>query len=211
VARPRDAARTRQRIFRAALAEFSRAGYGGARMDRIAARAQCNVRMIYHHYGKKNELYRIVLEQTYEDIRTRERKLELEKHEPLDGIITLLEFTFDHFRSNPAFVSLLNNENLMRGKFVLKSKKITDMASPLYNAIESLLDRGERAGVFRSGIDPVQFYATIAGLSWFHLSNAYTLSAMFGRDLTDDAWRDERRKHVRQVVRSFLTSSQGDL
>jgi len=80
------------------------------------------------------------------------------------------------------------------------------MTSNLRSAIESLVKRGCAAGVLPKGIDPIQVYATIAALSWFHLSNAYTLSAMFGRDLTDAKWLRKRRAHVRSVLVAYLAS-----
>ena len=49
--------------------------------------------------------------------------------------------------------------------------------------ISDLLERGARAGVFRAGVDPVQLYVSIAALGYFYLSNAHTLSTIFGRDL----------------------------
>jgi AcrR family transcriptional regulator len=194
---------------RAAHAEFSQHGFSGARMDRIVKRARCNIRMVYHHFGKKEELYRSVLEAAYGEIRGQELELHLEEGDPLEGVVRLLDFTFEHFARNPDFVALLNNENLMRGRFVLRSKRITDMTSPLRRALDDLVSRGHEMRVFRNHVDPVQLYVTIAALSWFHLSNAYTLSAMFGRDLTDGAWRESRRRHVRDVVTAYLTSEAG--
>lgn len=206
VARPlrRNADATRRQIFEAALTEFSQFGYSGARMDRIAAKARCNIRMIYHHFGNKEELYQTVLKSSYADIREKEQLLQIEKLSPIDGLVRLLEFTFDHFAQNPKFIALLTNENLMRGRFVLKSKRITQMTSPLRTAIETLVQRGREEGALPSDVDPVQLYATIAAMSWFHLSNAFTLSAMFGRDLTNSKWRRRRRAHVRDVLVGYL-------
>lgn len=58
---PRDADRTRRRILAAAIDEFAANGYAGARIDRIAARAEVNKRMIYHHFGGKRVLFEAVL------------------------------------------------------------------------------------------------------------------------------------------------------
>jgi AcrR family transcriptional regulator len=58
----RDAAATRQRILEAATAEFSTAGLAGARVGRIADRAQANQRMIYAYFGSKDGLFDAVLE-----------------------------------------------------------------------------------------------------------------------------------------------------
>jgi AcrR family transcriptional regulator len=203
---PKPASNIKDRIYKAAKAEFAKGGFSGARVERIAARAKCNIRMVYHHYGSKEALYRSVLEQSYEDIREKERALELATLDPLEGMVRLLEFTFDHFQSHPDFVALLNNENLMKGRFVLKSKTVTDMASPLRHALDTLLRRGKQAGIFRRDLDPIQVYTTIAALSWFHLSNAYTLSAMFGKDLATKSWREQRREHVKDAVMAFLTA-----
>ena len=58
---PRDADRTRRRILAAAIDEFAASGYAGARIDRIAARADVNKRMIYHHFGGKPVVFEAVL------------------------------------------------------------------------------------------------------------------------------------------------------
>ena len=58
---PRDADRTRRRILAAAIDEFAASGYAGARIDRIAARADVNKRMIYHHFGGKRVVFEAVL------------------------------------------------------------------------------------------------------------------------------------------------------
>ncbi len=206
--RPRAASgnRTAEVILAVARAEFALHGFSGARIERIAAGARCNIRMIYHHFGKKEALYRAVLNSAYAKIREQERELHFEQLDPLDGMIRLLEFTFDHFENNPDFVALVHNENVMRGRFALKSKRVTETASPLRGALQTLIQRGTKQGLFPPNLDPIQVYVTIAALSWFHLSNAYTLSAMFGTDLTDQQWRRARRDHVRQVVMAFLTN-----
>jgi AcrR family transcriptional regulator len=53
----RDAEATRKRILAAATDEFSAHGFAGGRIERIAAQAQCNVRMIYAYYGGKSALF----------------------------------------------------------------------------------------------------------------------------------------------------------
>lgn len=60
--RQRDPAEARRRLLDAGAAVFSEAGYAGARVDVIAARAGLNKRMLYHYFGDKAGLYRAVLE-----------------------------------------------------------------------------------------------------------------------------------------------------
>jgi TetR/AcrR family transcriptional regulator len=201
----RDAARTASRILQAATGEFARRGYEGARIERIAAKAGCNLRMLYHYFGNKKKLYQSVLEHIYEDIRNKEQQLALDHLGPIEGIAALVDFTFSHFADNPAFVQITLNENLERGIHVARLQRVREMSSPLIGQIEALLRKGEAAGLLRAGVDPLQLYVSIVALSCHHINNAYTLSATFGADLTSDSWRLERHGHVRQIILSFLT------
>ncbi|HEY9455148.1 MAG TPA: hypothetical protein VIR82_20915 [Bradyrhizobium sp.] len=45
---------------------------------------------------------------------------------------------------------------------------------------------------------------SIAGLSYFYFSNTPTLSAIFGKDLSGQAARQARRKHVVDLVMHSL-------
>ena len=56
---------TRQKILAAAETEFAEVGLYGARVDSIAERAGVNKRMIYAHFGNKEQLYVTVLTMVY--------------------------------------------------------------------------------------------------------------------------------------------------
>lgn len=58
---------SRERILRAAIEEFAAKGQAGARIDEIVKASGVNVRMIYHHFGNKDGLYRAVIEQMIEE------------------------------------------------------------------------------------------------------------------------------------------------
>ncbi|MET0812513.1 MAG: TetR family transcriptional regulator [Microbacterium sp.] len=57
MAASRNADATRARILSAATAEFAAHGLAGGRVDRIAAEAEANVRMIYAYFGGKDALF----------------------------------------------------------------------------------------------------------------------------------------------------------
>lgn len=203
--RARDAAATRARILHAAIAEFAERGLSGARIDSIAQRAGANMRMLYHYYGSKESLYLYVLEHVYEDLRLKEQALKLSKLAPMDAMMKLFDFTFSHFSANPDVVSLWTGENLQKGQYLSQSLRTANLSSPLLTAIAETLEQGERDRVFRNGIDPLQLYVTMVALSYFHLSNAYTLSAIFRTNLQSEKWRAERRKHARDVIATYLS------
>lgn len=208
--RKRDAERTKASLMAAALKEFSQQGYSGARIEKIATRARCNIRMLYHYFGSKKNLYLAVLESAYDNILQQEARVRIDYDRPLDGVLALLKFVYDYFEKHPEFEGLLRTENMMQGKFVLRSEHVTQAAFPLRQVITDLIASGERAGVFRKGLDPIQLYVTILSVSRFHLANAYSLSALLGADLTRPEWRRARFRHACDLLSAYLAPAPQD-
>ena len=200
----RDPVRTREAILAAAQNEFALKGLSGGRVDEIARRARANKRMIYHYFGSKQGLYLATLERVYEGLRGSERTLELADLEPAAAIARLIEFNFDYCRAHPELISLINNENLHRARHLRKSKKVRELHSPFVRLIADILKRGEAQGVFRPGLDPVNLYVSIAAMSYFYLSNNWTLSAIFGRPLGTDAACRRRKQHNVDMILSAI-------
>jgi len=196
----RDPERTRRRILEAATAEFARYGLGGARIDRIARRAGANKRMLYYYFGDKDGLFLAALEARYAHIREAERALRLEHLEPRVALDRLVRFTWDYCLEHPEFITLLNSENLHQGRHLRHSKRVRAMHSPLVDLLRTVLRRGVHAGLFRRGIDPVQLYISIAGEGYFYLSNRYTLSRIFDRDLMTPRALAARARHMSQTI-----------
>jgi AcrR family transcriptional regulator len=196
----RDPERTRARILAAATSEFARFGLGGARVDRIAARAGANKRMLYYYFGSKEALFLAALEESYAAIRNAEHGLDLEHRDPREALRRLVEFTWRYYLEHPEFVTLLNSENLHKGRHVQRSKRVRRLHSPLVATLGTILRRGAREGLFRPGIDPVQLYISIAGEGYFYLSNRYTLSRIFDRDLMAPRALAGRARHITQTI-----------
>jgi TetR/AcrR family transcriptional regulator len=196
----RDPVATRKKLLTAAREEFARHGFAGARVDEIAERAGVNKQLVYHYFGDKDALYLAVLEWVYADIREQERQLNLEGLPPEKAIRKLIEASFDYLATNPHFIVLLNDENRGGARHVRGSTRLEAMHSPLVKSVSHILHEGVRTGMFRKGIDPIQLYISIAGLSYFYLSNTPTLSAIFGKDLSSRAARRARRRHVADLV-----------
>lgn len=200
----RDPEARRASILAAATVEFADKGLGGARVDEIARRAGVNKALLYHHFGAKDALFLAVLEHAYAGIREAEAGVALEGLPPVEAMERLVNFTFDYFVAHPEFLTLLNSENLHRGRHLRRSLRLRELHAPLVGRLEGLLARGEAAGVFRSGVDPVALYVSIASLGYFYLSNAWTLGAVFSKDLTTPRARRARRAHARDVILGYL-------
>lgn len=188
----RDADLTRGRILAAAKVEFARKGLGGARVDGIATRARANKRMIYHYFGSKEQLFTAVLEDAYADIRRAEQKLQLDRLEPEAAIATLVRFTWNYYLANPQFLTLVNSENLHKARHLKDSQLIKSVSRPFVAMVKEIIDRGVEAGVFRPGVDPVQLNITIAAIGYYYLTNRFTGSIVYNRDLMDPAMLEAR-------------------
>ena len=202
--RRRDPDRTRASILAAAIAKFAALGFGGARVDAIAAQAGVNKRMLYHYFGNKDDLYLAVLEDAYAAIRAAEDELVLGKGDPADAMRKLVLFTWRYYREHPEFLSLLAAENLNQGAALGTSAGIRDLNSPLIATIQSLLEQGAAQGRFRRGVDPFRLYVSISSLCFFYLANRWTLSVSFGRDLGAPAEIEAWGEHVVGVILGYL-------
>ncbi|MEO5700690.1 MAG: TetR/AcrR family transcriptional regulator [Casimicrobiaceae bacterium] len=206
-AQARDAEASRARILDAATREFASHGFGGARVDRIAAAAGVNKRMLYYYFGNKDAVFRAVLEAAYARIRAAERRLSLLDVPPAEAIRRLVEFTWDYYLGQPEFLALLNSENLYQAQHLKNSPDIRSMNSPVIETLGVVLGRGVAEGRFRGGVDPLQLYISIAALSYFFLANSHTLSAVFGRDLFAPSERAARLQHMIELVLGYLAPS----
>jgi len=200
--RVRDADATKARILEAAKAEFARLGLGGARVDEIADRAKANKRMIYHYFGSKEELFRVVLEEAYLDIRNAEQELALAHLSPREALIKLVRFTWNYYLENPEFITLVNSENLHRARHLKDSDRLRVASRRFVDMMRDILDRGVAEGAFRPGIDPVQLNITIAAIGYYYLTNRFTGSILFERDfMTKEALEERLDFNIDTILR----------
>jgi TetR/AcrR family transcriptional regulator len=204
VRRPRDSAATRAALLSTAISEFAEKGFAGARVDEIANRAGVNKQLLYHHFGNKDDLYRVALETVYSEIREKEKALHLGDLSPVEAMRTLVGYSFDYLVEHPEFIRLLNDENAQGAPHAAKSEELTEMHWPLLELLTETLKRGATEGVFRDDMDPINVYISIAGLSYFFFSNNPTLSAVFGKKLNSPQAIAQRRKHVIEFALAAL-------
>jgi AcrR family transcriptional regulator len=197
---------TRQGILDAAVRVFAERGLGGARTSLISRAARSNERMIYYYFGSKEKLFIEVLETVYRDMWAAESAVDLDISDPEEALRKIMRFTLDYYLRHPEKLALLNNENLHKGKYVSKSKKLKEFSSPALDLMEGIYRKGVEQGVFRQGIAPLNIYLSILSLNYFYVSNRYTLSAFLGFDLMEKdhlaGWRDWVSDVVLRAVRA---------
>jgi AcrR family transcriptional regulator len=204
--RARGNGNTRDSILAAAVKVFAERGLGGGRINLISRAARSNDRMIYYYFGSKEKLFIQVLEKIYRDMTEAESALQLDLADPVRALRQIVAFTMNHYLTHPEMVTLLNNENLHKGKHVSKSKAMKELSSPALDLMERVYRRGVEQGAFRAGVPPLHIYLSILALNYFYVSNRHTLSAFLGIDLMRDdnlgAWRDWVADMVLRGVRA---------
>ncbi|MEY2617167.1 MAG: hypothetical protein RL522_169 [Pseudomonadota bacterium] len=201
--RTNDPERTRADIIEVATREFSEKGLAGARIDLIAEAMRTSKRMIYYYFGSKEGLYVAVLEAAYSRMRSIESQLHLEDLAPEDALRKLVGFTVDYQLAHPEFIRLVMNENMHRGQYLAQSKTIQRLNVPAIEGLRQVLERGQREGVFRSGLDPLDVHMSISALSVFNVANRHTFSLIFKRDLEAAASVVARRDSIIEMVVRF--------
>ena len=198
------AAERREHLLEVALVEFASRGFVGGSTERIAKAAGISQPYVFRLFGSKLQLFLAVLERAYEKIRGEEQNLNLTQVEPTEAIRRLIAFTWNYYIENPSFPILLNSENLHRARHLKQSARVRTLHSPFVATIADVLERGAKTGLFRAGVDPIQLYVSIAGLSYFYLSNNHTLSTIFDRDLMAPKAKLERLSHMTDLVLGYL-------
>jgi AcrR family transcriptional regulator len=196
---------TRNALLGAAVAEFAKEGYGGARIDRISKAAGSHDRMVYYYFGSKEDLYREAIEWVYQSLVEAELKLDLDLDHPVEALKSVIAFNWRYYIEHPELISILNTENLYKARHIKGSKKVEQFASPQLATIQTILSKGIEARVFRADFTAEQLFLTIASLTYFYLSNLHTLSNYLSRDLARSAALDEWLAHVTRVVIDSLS------
>jgi AcrR family transcriptional regulator len=202
--KPKDPEANRARIVAAAIEEFAARGFKGASMDAIAARTHTTRALINYYFGSKEKLYIAVLEQVYSEIRDAEGGLDLDHLEPAAAVRRIVQFTYTYYVEHEGFVRLVVAENQARGRHLKKSKAMRTLNRPIIDRLGDVIARGQKQGVFRKDVDPVEVHKAIAALGMFNVTNQYTFGAIFQREMGAKGDLVGRREMVTEVILSYL-------
>ena len=191
---------SKERILEVAMQEFSAKGLTGARVDDIADQAATSKRMIYYHFGGKEDLFNAVLERAYAGIRESESSVDVTVLEPVEALTTVIGLSFDHHQRSETFVRLAMSENIHHAEHMQTITSLAPQNRKIIDLLTGILDRGVASGAFRSGIDPLQLHMSISGLCFHYMSNRYTFGYVFGCDMTSPAAVAERRAVIIETI-----------
>jgi len=202
--RSQDPEGTKADIIEIASEEFALNGLAGARIDEIAARTRSSKRMIYYYFGDKEGLYLSALENAYRVVREGEQRLDVEGLSPLDALVRLVEFTFDHHRKHENFIRMVMTENLNHGEYLDRSTTIRALNAGAVSTIETIYRRGVADRLFRDGLEPADLHWQISALCFFNVSNRATFSHVIGRDVGSAKAQAALRKGAVDMIVRFV-------
>jgi AcrR family transcriptional regulator len=178
---------TRESILRAATKVFAKHGYEGGKVEQISKAARSYDRKIYYYFGSKEGLFIAVIEEAYRRFNEAESTLVLNEAQPAQALADVIRFVWGYYQKNPEFITLLNTENLHRGRHIGKSLRARELSSPVIGVTARVLAAGVQQKIFRSDLAARDVYLMIAAMGYFYLSNRYTLSAFLGENLETPA------------------------
>jgi len=94
---------------------------------------------------------------------------------------------------------------LHEARYIKGSNRIRELISPIVATLTAILDRGQKAGLFRPDVDPLKFYVTLSGLGYYIVSNRFTLEASFGLDFSEPGQRDQIVRMNTELLLAYLT------
>lgn len=185
--RIRNLNRTRDRILKAALAEFAAHGLAGTRCDDIARRARVNKRMLFYCFGSKEELYREILRRKFS------QRAALYDSVPRDVGRTILHW-YEAFSSDLEWVRLLEWEALGNSRGGLEGER--ERRLYFKRTLEGLR-RAQKDGLLPKRLDLVQLQISIIALTAFPLAFPQMTQLVSGLSPTDRRFQRKRLEFLR--------------
>lgn len=197
--RTRAPLQTQEALLQAAVVEFAREGYGGARVERISKRAKSNDRMLYYYFGSKERLFQRVVEHCYADIVACGEALPVNLDHPREALAALVAFNWNYYWEKPELLSILASENLFKGSHV-KGNISEAFANRQLNLLNRILESGAKCREFKPDCDPLMVFVSILSLTYFYRANLYTLSNYVRIDFAKPEMREKWLKHIQGMI-----------
>jgi TetR/AcrR family transcriptional regulator len=144
---PKATVPSRDRLLTAAAREFAAHGYAGANVDRIARAAGLNKAMIYYHFKSKAALYREILRDMFEAVRSRVTAVATSDAAPDDKVRAYVEAVASEAAARPHFPAIWLREIAEGGGHV--DGATLNYVRDVLAALASIIAEGCRSGRFQ--------------------------------------------------------------
>jgi AcrR family transcriptional regulator len=178
------AIKTKQRILKSAKKLFSKYGYHGLSIDRIANHAKANKQRIYEYFKNKKTLFEVCLSSTFEEVTIKEQKLLDEINGDVSNMTSIiLRFYMKIHDKYPDFWRLIAWANLEREPFY---KSLNNIKAESYDKLRVLYKHGQGKGIFKAAVSFEVYMFHLIAVSYFYHSNRKTLASTLSEELFCD-------------------------
>ena len=192
-------AASRDRLVKAAAAEFAARGFAGASIDRIARAARVNKAMIYYHFASKAALYREILRDMFEAVALRVTEAAQAGSDPDDKVRAFVEAIAIEAEARPHFPPIWFREIAENGAHL--DRATVGHMSRVLGALGTILREGAEAGRFQP-VNTLLLHAGIVGplLLYFASDQLRRRLARGGIPVASSVSRDEVVAHVQRLA-----------
>ena len=195
---------SKEKIIEAAVHEFSKGGYPGARVDNIAVKAGVNKAMIFYYFGSKEELYKIVIKKIVGEL--------FEVIKESGGLSTNLnpEVFFETFPENYIRFFSDNREYLkiIGTELIQNPENLKRALQGFFNSETMLLPKNLRKLFeewYEDGLitepEPVHLFLNIISICIFPIIARAIPETIFNLDLENEKFIRERIVSVKNLLK----------
>jgi AcrR family transcriptional regulator len=177
-ATPAVVSERREEILAIAAELFAARGFATTTVRDIADGAGILSGSLYHHFDSKESMVDEILRRFLDGVLASYREAIAETDDPVDALRALVHIAFDTLMSHRAEVTIMMNEHTMLLQFP-RFAFLRDASEETERLWVSVLERGARAGAYRSDIDPRMMYRfmrdSIWSVRWYRPNEEYRL------------------------------------
>jgi TetR/AcrR family transcriptional regulator len=199
--------RTRKKILRAAVREFSTHGLSGARTDAIARSARVNKALLYYYFKGKQELYAAAVEEVSAAVVKNALAALDPAYSPGERLLRSALNHFDRILTQREFQSLMQQEmvRFRQGDRGSLPHFFRTAFKPLVGKLEGAVKEGIRTGEL-CRIDPLQVMYSMFGANAFYFLSSPLMKMALPFDPFDpDALKQRREAAVRFLGMALFT------
>jgi AcrR family transcriptional regulator len=200
-----QAKNTKNRILTSALQEFSSLGFSGARMEKIAQRADINKAMLFYYFSSKENLYQEVLKHTIKKIVPKIRNIVVLERNPERFLEKLPAIYIRFFSRNQDFVKMIAFDFVQRTEMITKTfeetigKGFRQGPKMLLKKIENWHKKGKI-----SESEPIHFMVNIISLCLFAFIARPIIETIFNADIGHKDFYESRVKSVVNILKQGM-------
>jgi TetR/AcrR family transcriptional regulator, fatty acid metabolism regulator protein len=175
----------RRQILQAAVRAFARKGYHACRVSDIAKEAGVAYGLVYHYYHSKETLLEAIFKETWGAMLETIRSVEKLDEPAREQVRKVTEIVLRTWKRDPELVRVLVRE-------VTRSSQVqneTDEIDLAYQALQRIVERGQKTGEFRDDAD-----ARLTATIWYGALEEILTGWAFGQlpDSEEDVMQAER-------------------